>query len=72
MTTIIVISILLICILEGIPLMKKKMWKELLSVGSILLICLSLQIGKNLGIMTPINLIEKLFEPLGRTFFNKL
>lgn len=72
MMAIIIISILLICLLEVIPLMKKKMWKESFSVISILLICLFIEISKNLGIITPISFIEKLFRPLGEVFFNRL
>ncbi|MFL0195040.1 hypothetical protein ACJDU8_05535 [Clostridium sp. WILCCON 0269] len=70
--TIIIIAVLSICVLEGIPLIKKRMWKELLSMSLILLISLSLEISKKLGIITPINFIEKLFKPLGKIFFNKL
>ncbi|EDK32391.1 hypothetical protein [Clostridium kluyveri] len=72
MITIIITAALLICVLEGIPLFKKKMWKELLSMGFILLISLLLEISKILNIITPINFIEQLFKPLGKILFNKL
>lgn len=72
MTAIVIISSFLIGILEGIPLVKKKMWKELLCVGFLLIMALFFQIGNNLGMATPIDLIEKLFEPIGKTFLNKL
>ena len=51
---------------------QKKMWKELLSMGFILLISLLLEISKILNIITPINFIEQLFKPLGKILFNKL
>ncbi|AZV58336.1 hypothetical protein [Clostridium sp. AWRP] len=72
MTAIVIISSFLIGILEGIPLVKKKMWKELSCVVILLIMALFFQVSINLGMATPIDLIEKLFEPIGKTFFNKL
>lgn len=72
MTAIVIISVFLIGIFEGIPLAKKKMWKELLCIVTLLIMALLFQTSKNLGMATPIDLIEKLFEPIGKTFFNKL
>jgi hypothetical protein len=72
MTAIVIISSFLIGLLEGIPLLKKRMWKELLCVGFLLIMSLFFQTSKNLGMATPIDLIEKLFEPIGKTFLNKL
>ena len=72
MTLILIIAALLIGLIEGLQLIKKKMWKELMTVGFILSIAMFLQISKDLGMITPINLLEKLFEPIGKIFLNKL
>ncbi|QXE18664.1 hypothetical protein [Clostridium sp. 001] len=72
MTAIVIISSLLIGTLEGIALVKKKMWKELSCVVILLIIALCFQTSKNLGMATPIDLIEKLLESIGKIFFNKL
>ena len=72
MTIILIITVLLIGLIEGVQLVKKKMWKELMTVGFILSIAMFLQISKDLGMITPINLLEKLLEPIGKVFLNKL
>jgi hypothetical protein len=43
-----------------------------MTVGFILSIAMFLQISKDLGIITPINLLERLFEPIGKMFFKEL
>lgn len=68
---IIISAVLLIGLIEGVPLIKKKMWKELMTVGLLLSIAIFLQISKDLGIITPINLLERLLEPIGKMFFNE-
>lgn len=72
MIIIVIFAVLLIFLLEEIPLIKKRMWKELTTAGLILLIAIFLQIGKDLGLITPINLMRKLFEPIGKIFFTQL
>jgi Na+-translocating ferredoxin:NAD+ oxidoreductase RnfD subunit len=72
MTAIVIISAILIVLLGGIPLIKKRMWKELLCAAFLLTMSLFFQIGKNLGIPGPIDLIENLFKPIGKTFLNRL
>ncbi|ADK16638.1 MULTISPECIES: hypothetical protein [Clostridium] len=72
MTAIVIILAILIVMLEGIFLIKKNMWKEFLCTVFLLMMSLFFQIGKNLGIPGPINLIENLFKPIGKTFLNRL
>lgn len=72
MIIILIISVLFIYLLEGVTLIKKKLWKELTTVTIILSIAIFLEISKNLGMITAINLIEKFLEPIGRLYLNKL
>lgn len=58
-----------IAILEGIPLIKKKSWKELTTLVILLLIAIILVIEKLLEIPTPINIINNLLYPFGKAIF---
>lgn len=58
-----------ICIFEGIPLFRNKKWRELITLGVLIGLSLIIGIGKQLGIMTPIELLDLLLMPLGKTFF---
>ncbi len=54
---------------EGIPLIKKKMWKELITLISLIAIAILLVIENLLDIPTPINFINNLLYPFGKTIF---
>lgn len=60
---------LFIGLVEGIPLARKKMHKELFTIISLLAITLLLSLIKTIGLSTPIELINNLLEPIGRAFF---
>lgn len=72
MTLMIITASVLICLIERLYLVPKGMKKELTAVIIISAITVFLQIGSGLGLSTPIGLIQKLFEPIGRTLFNRL
>jgi hypothetical protein len=72
MTALTLLAVLIICIVEGIPLIKAEMRKELITVVIILLIGLVVEITSNLAIITPIGLIQKVFEPIGKMFLTNL
>ncbi|MFA6941542.1 MAG: hypothetical protein WCQ54_11300 [Clostridiaceae bacterium] len=72
MTIILIITALLICLIEGVPLIRKGMWKEFTTISFLLFIALFIQIGVKLGMPTPIDLIEKLFMPIGKMFLKRL
>jgi len=63
------LAIILIGITEGIPLFKSKMRKELITLGLLLGIALLLVIGYELGIPSPIVLMDELLSPFGRAIF---
>lgn len=58
-----------IALLEGIPLIKKKSWKELTTLVILLLIAIILVIEKLLEIPTPISIINNLLYPFGKAIF---
>lgn len=66
------LAVLIICIVEGIPLIKAEMRKELITVVIILLVGLVVEISSNLVMITPIGLIQKIFEPIGKMFLTNL
>lgn len=59
-------SVILIFAVDGLKMIKKKQWKELAAFGILLAIALILQIAKDLGLPAPLNVIDKLFRPLGK------
>ena len=69
MTVLIVLAALAIGIVEGIPLGKQNQWKELAVMSSLLSLALLLAASPSLGLPTPIALMERLLEPLGKAIF---
>jgi ABC-type iron transport system FetAB permease component len=59
----------IIGIIEGIPLVKKKMWRELATVVVLIIIAIFLEIVKILGMPTPIHILKDLLSPLGKAIF---
>lgn len=66
------IAVLITCAIEGIPLIRAKMRKELTTVIIILFVGLVLEINSSLFMITPISLMQKIFEPIGRAFLTNL
>lgn len=56
-------------IYEGIPLVKKKLWKEFITLIFLTLIIIILLIIKILNLPTPLEIIENLLYPLGKTIY---
>lgn len=60
-----------ISIIEGIPLIKKKLWKEFSVLIFILTIAVFLVVEDILGIPTPIEITSKFLNPLGKAIFRQ-
>ena len=58
-----------IAFVEGLPLIKNKMWKELIALLILLLIAILLVIIKYLNLPTPTDIMNNIFYPLGKAFF---
>lgn len=65
----ILLAIILIYILQGLPLIKNKKWKELFTFTLLLVIALLLGAGKKLGIRTPVLLLDQFLSPFGKMLF---
>lgn len=60
-----------ICLIEGIPLAYKKMWKEFITVLLLLVIAILLGLVKLLEIPTPLDALENILSPMGRFIFDQ-
>lgn len=58
---------IIICIVEGVPLLKKRQLRELATFGFLIGIAVFLGIEKKLGMPTPFELLDQLLRPLGKT-----
>lgn len=58
-----------IVFIEGVPLIKKRMWKELSTLIILLLISILLVITKLLNLPTPLKIMNNLIYPFGKTVF---
>jgi hypothetical protein len=68
---ILISAIFLIFFFVGVPLIKKKTWNELTVVIVLLMAALTVQLCKSLNMITPIGIIEKIFEPVGKIIFKQ-
>ncbi len=64
----IIISVIIILV-EGLPLARKKQRKEFYTLISLLTIALTLGLVQQIGIPTPIELLEDLLYPFGKAIF---
>lgn len=55
--------------IEGIPLIKKKMWKELITTLFLIVTAILLGIIKNLGMSTPLEILREILYPFGIKIF---
>lgn len=60
-----ILAVLLICLLEGVPLIKKGLWPELGTLGFLIGTAIFLGIAKILEIPTPLNWLQQLLSPVG-------
>lgn len=61
-----ILAVILICLYEGGPLIKKRLWRELGAFGVLIGSAAWLGIAKILGISTPVNWLEQLLGPIGK------
>ena len=54
---------------EGIPLRKHGQWKELAVMSTLLGLTFLLAAGNYLGLPSPLELLERLLEPVGKAIF---
>ena len=69
MSGLIFISVV-IGLIEGIPLAHKKMWKEFCTVLLLLFFAILLGLVKKFDILTPLEVLENMLSPIGRSIFD--
>jgi len=69
MTVLIVFATLAIGLAEGIPLQKQGQWKELAVMSLLLGMALLLIVGYYLHLPSPLALLQRLLEPVGKAIF---
>lgn len=65
---VIIISAVIVFI-EGLPLIKKNMKKEFITLITLLMIAVLLVVQNMLSIPTPIIILNKLLSPIGKTIY---
>lgn len=68
LTSVILIGFI-IYIIEGVPLKKKRQWKELITVILLIFIAIFLVGLKKLDMPNPINILENIIGPVGKKVF---
>jgi hypothetical protein len=56
-------------IYEGLPLIREKRWKELITVGVLIGGALLIGLGKTFGIPTPLELLDQWLRPVEEAIF---
>lgn len=69
MLLILILTSAVITLIEGIPLARKKHWKEFYIMILILLISLTLWSVKEIFMITPIQILKNLLYPVGKSIF---
>ncbi|HBW35842.1 hypothetical protein [Desulfosporosinus sp. BICA1-9] len=69
MNALIVFMALAIGLAEGIPLGKQGQWKELTVLSTLLGMAFLLVASNYLGLPSPLALLERLLEPVGKAIF---
>lgn len=69
MTILFISAILSIGLLEGYPLLRQHLWKELVVMSTLLSLAFLLVVINRFGWPTPVNILERLLEPVGRAVF---
>ena len=69
MTVLIVLMALAIGLAEGIPLGKQGQWKELAVMSTLFGMDFLLAMGYYFGFPSPLELLERLLEPVGKAIF---
>lgn len=56
-------------VIQGLPLLKKGMYKEFIAAISILVIAIGMWILNSMGVPTSLKFLNDLLNPIGRTIF---
>lgn len=56
-------------VIQGLPLLKKRMYKEFIAAISILVIAIGMWILNSMGVPTSLKFLNDLLNPIGRAIF---
>jgi hypothetical protein len=71
MVFLLIVLAVLVTLMEGIPLIHRKKWNELIVLGILIGIALLIGIAKTLGLPTPIEVLGRWLRPVGEMIFKK-
>jgi hypothetical protein len=69
MWILLILAVSVIFLLDGIPLIKRKQWRELLVFVIILAIACYLFVGSKIGLRPPVKALSAIFGDLGKKLF---
>lgn len=69
MSTVLAFAVVVIFLAEGLPLIRKKLWRELTALVLLLGMAVLLAAGKWLGVTSPLIWLDRWLRPLGETIF---
>lgn len=69
MLILLILAVFLICLFEGVPLIKKGLWRELGTLGFLIATAIYLGITDIAELPTPINWLQQLLNPVGEVIF---
>ena len=69
MIVLFILAVILIFLYDGVPLLKKRLWRELGTIGVLVGAASYLCIVDILGMSTPVNWLEQLLSPIGKILF---
>lgn len=69
MIAVFILAVVLIFLYDGLPLLKRKLWRELGVMGILIGSATYLGITEILGMTTPVHWLEQLLGPIGEIIF---
>lgn len=71
MLTYLISAAILICLLDGVPLVKNKQWRELGTLGFLIVAAILLLVVNKINIPSPIEVLQQLLSPIGKFVFKE-
>jgi hypothetical protein len=72
MLKLLILLVIPVFLFEGLPLIREKSWKEFAAFSILIGLSIILGVGKVFGMPTPVELLHRILEPVGRALFKQL
>lgn len=66
-----IFALILICLFDGVSLARRKLWRELSTLGVLITIAIIIVIAKKFHIPTLVDILHQLFRPIGEVLFRE-